>query len=257
MHPNPDHKSLRKLIKKKMHDDRLFESIRAAVGAKLNVACFMVVGFPHDQLEHLQETLPFVERLADEGVEDMQVTFYMALPGTELFYNLYEAGKININRKYFFHILAGSSIFPSVSYCDQLSLRQLLVWKLKLFLRFYGRKAKLQRKRGELTSISKVLRGFLDIDHQTKLQTAVRNGVKIAWQSMVASFRSRWISRSEEKKLFLGWDTIYREIHQQKLQAGVLQPSVTDAARLHEHNVIERLRDEHGTPRVSVLSSVD
>lgn len=247
----------RKLIKKKMHNEKLFESIRAAVRAELNVACFMVIGFPHDRLEHLQETVPFVERLAEEGVEDMQVTFYMALPGTELFYNLYDAGKILFDRKYFFHILAGSSIFPSVSYCEQLSLRQLLTWKLRLFLRFYGRKAKVQKQRGELTSLGKVLRGLLDIDHETKLQTAVRNGIILAWHSMTACFGRRWLPRSEEKKLFEGWDAIYREIHRRKLEAGVRRPSVADPARLHEHNVIEELREEHGMPRVLVLSSAD
>jgi radical SAM superfamily enzyme YgiQ (UPF0313 family) len=253
--PESGSETTRKLIKKKMHNDRLFESIRAAVKARLNVACFMVIGFPHDRLEHLRETLPFVDRLAEEGVEDMQVTFYMALPGTELFYHLYDAGKITIDRKYFFHILAGSSIFPSVSYCEQLSLRQLLVWKLRLFLRFYGRKAKVQKEHGELTSLAKVIRGFLDIDHETKLQTAVRNGVKLAWHSVAACFGRRWMRSAEEKRLFDGWDSIYREIHRQKRQAGVTRPSVVDAARLHEHNVIEQLREDHGTARVLALSA--
>jgi radical SAM superfamily enzyme YgiQ (UPF0313 family) len=239
-----------------MHDDRLFESIRAAVKAKLNVACFMVLGFPHDRLEHLHETLPFIDRMAEEGVEDMQVTFYMALPGTELFYNLYDAGRITIDRKYFFHILAGSSIFPSVSYCDQLSLRQLLVWKLRLFLRFYGRKARVQKRRGELTSLAKVLRGFLDIDHETKLQTAVRNGVMLGWHSVTANLGPRWLSRREEKHLFDGWDRVYREIHRHKLESGARRPSVSDPALLHEHNVIEELREEHGTARVLALSVI-
>lgn len=254
--PESGSQTTRKLIKKKMHDDRLFESIRAAVKADLNVACFMVLGFPHDRLEHLEETLPFVERLADEGVEDMQVTFYMALPGTELFYNLYDAGKIVVDRKYFFHILAGSSIIPSVSYCDALTLRQLLVWKLRLFFRFYGRKAKVQRRRGELTSLTKVLRGFLDIDHETKLQTAVRNGVMLGWHSFTSNFGPRWLSRKEEKHLFDGWDDIYRAIHRQKLQSGARRPSVSDPAMLHEHNVIDELREEHGTARVLELSVV-
>jgi radical SAM superfamily enzyme YgiQ (UPF0313 family) len=253
--PESGSETVRKLIKKKMHNDRLFESIRAAIKAKLNVACFMVIGFPHDRVEHLEETLPFVSRLADEGVEDMQVTFYMALPGTELFYQLYDAGKIVIDRKYFFHILAGSSIFPSVSYCAQLSLRQLLVWKLRLFFQFYGRKAKVQKGRGELTSLAKVLRGFLDIDHETKLQTAVRNGVKLAWHSVTACFGPRWIRRSEEKGLFDGWDAIYREIHERKIAAGARRPSVADAAQLHEHNVIDQIKEEHNTPRVFALTA--
>lgn len=240
-----------------MHTERLFESIRAAAKAKLNVGCLMVIGFPHDRLEHLEETLGFVDRLADEGVEDMNVTFYMALPGTELFYHLYDAGKVVINREYFTHMLAGTSLFPSVSYCEQLSLWQLFVWKLKLSLRFYRRKAKVQKEHGELTSLAKVFRGFLEIDHETRLQTAVCNGVKGTWHTLLASFGPRWMSFSDEKRLFEGWDPIYREIHRHNLQAGVRRPSVADSARLHEHNVIKELREDHGTPRVLALTAAD
>lgn len=255
--PESGSETTRRLIKKKMHAERLFESIRAAARAELNVGCLMVIGFPHDRLEHLEETLPFAERLAEEGVEDMNVTFYMALPGTELFYHLYDAGKIVIDRKYFTHMLAGTSIVPSVSYCEHLSLWQLFVWKLRLSLRFYRRKSKLQKERGELTSLAKVLRGFLEIDHETRLQTAVCNGVKLAWHTVLASLGPRWLPRREERRLFEGWDAIYREIHRQKLQAGARRPSVTDSAQLHEHNVIEELREEHGTARILALSTVD
>jgi hypothetical protein len=100
-----------------------------------------------------------------------------------------------------------------------------------------------------------VIRGFLDIDHETKLQTAVRNGVKLAWHSVAACFGPRWMRSSEEKRLFDGWDSVYREIHRQKRQAGVTRPSVADPARLHEHNVIEQLREDHGTARVLALSA--
>jgi anaerobic magnesium-protoporphyrin IX monomethyl ester cyclase len=57
----------RRLIKKKMTAPKLFQSIDAAAGAGLNVTVFLVIGFPHDQPEHLAENLPFIDELANHG----------------------------------------------------------------------------------------------------------------------------------------------------------------------------------------------
>ena len=86
--PESGSEETRKYIKKKMKTDRLFDSVDAAVKADLNVAVFIVIGFPHDLPKHLEENKNFVERLAKHGVTDLSVGFYMALPGTELFYSL-------------------------------------------------------------------------------------------------------------------------------------------------------------------------
>ena len=86
--PESGSEETRKYIKKKMKTDKLFNSVDAAAQADLNVAVFLVIGFPHDLPKHLEENKNFVERLAKHGVTDLSVGFYMALPGTELFYSL-------------------------------------------------------------------------------------------------------------------------------------------------------------------------
>ena len=70
----------------------MMDSIKATVNAKLNVGVGMIVGLPHDNKDNLAECLPFLTRAAKEGVADVSVGFYMALPGTELFHCLYDAG---------------------------------------------------------------------------------------------------------------------------------------------------------------------
>ena len=149
----------RRLIKKKMSAPKLFESIDAAAGAGLNVAAFLVIGFPHDRPEHLAENLPFLDKLAQHGVNDIGIAFYMALPGTELFHSLYDAGRIKIDRRYFRHILDALTPIPLQSYCDALSRSDLAIWKFKMFRRFYGAR-KRDGEGGLLVSIRRALRGL-------------------------------------------------------------------------------------------------
>ena len=62
--PESGSEETRKYIKKKMKTDRLFDSIDAAAQADLNVAVFLVIGFPHDLPKHLEENKNFVEAIS-------------------------------------------------------------------------------------------------------------------------------------------------------------------------------------------------
>ena len=44
--------------------------------------------------------LKFIKRLAAKGVTDVSVGYYMK-PGTQLFNNLFDSGKITLNNKIF------------------------------------------------------------------------------------------------------------------------------------------------------------
>ena len=95
-----------------MKTDRMLESMQAAVAADLNVMVFMVIGFPHDTDEHIRENLDFAT-IAEVGINDAAVGFYMALPGTQIFESLYDSGKISLDRTYFRHILSSTSLWAT------------------------------------------------------------------------------------------------------------------------------------------------
>src|SRR5207244_1792803 len=102
--------------------------------------------------------------------------FYMALPGTELFRSLYEAGRIKINRTYVRHILSSLALVPSQTYCN-LSRLELALWKVRMMRRFYGAN-KRDGDGGLASAVWRALRGVLRRDdHQTKMETAVRHGL--------------------------------------------------------------------------------
>jgi anaerobic magnesium-protoporphyrin IX monomethyl ester cyclase len=247
--PESGSENTRRLIKKKMRTDRLLASINAAVASNLNVSIFVVVGFPHDTSNDLAENLSFVDGLVGAGVTDYTVGFYMALPGTELFDSLYEAGKVIIDRDYFGHILHNLSLVPAQSYCDELNRLQLMWWKLRLMLRFYRMKGRVGKGPGLVVSVRRAISGLRFGEHNTRLQTAFRNGVISAWDTVRTQFRPGWMSRGDERRMFEGWNAIYQVVREQRRTQGVASLCRSDSGQLHRGNVVPALRMDHETPR--------
>lgn len=233
----------RKYIKKKMKDENLFGSIKAAVGAGLNVSIFLVIGFPHDKPEHLGENLIFIDRLFSENIQDISVGYYMALPGTELFHSLYDSGKIKIDRQYFSHILDSLSIFPSQSY-SSISSFNLMLWKFRMFRRFYANSQKEKDGRKFVSHILEIIKGIGNKSHESRLQTAVLNGLQSGLTTLAVMFKPRWLSKQAEKEMFSNWDNEYRRTRIEKISLGVVEEQSVDTKHLCESNVIESLKRE-------------
>ena len=232
----------RKMIKKQMKTDRLLESIDATAKADLNLSVFLVIGFPHDLPKHLEENKNFVEVLAKHGVTDLSIAFYMALPGTELFYSLYDSNKIKLDKQYFTHILDSMGLYPSKKYCPAISPVGLFLWKMKLYLKFYKSK-----REGLFSSVARGNEGIIsDKGHESKLPTAFKN----AFTSLLDTLKSkkkRWISKEEETNLFKEWDNIYRQIRSEKISNGLDEISPSDTSELYKINVMNRLQRDHKT----------
>lgn len=242
--PESGSEHTRQLIKKKMTSGKLFGSIDAAHQAGLNVGVFMVIGFPHDDSQTLADNLPFIDELARRGVNDLSVGFYMALPGTQLFNALYAAGRIRIDRAYFRHILKSLALAPSQVYCAALSPLQLVVWKVRLYRRFYG--ARLTRHSSLWRRLADTWRGLIgQNDHVTRLESAVRNAVTSGLESMRVQLAPRYTSRTEEAAMFSKWDDAFKRVRDQKLAQGIISAGPAETTDLHRTNVIAALVREH------------
>jgi len=233
-----------------MKTDRLFQSMRATVAEGLHASVFLVIGFPHDTEEHLRENLPFLDAIADIGITDIEISFYMALPGTQMFDSLYDNGKIVINRKYFRHILAATSLFPTSTYNEHLSILKLRVWRYRMNQRFFRRRRGVEGS----TSLAASLWGSLirlrgKGGDERRIQTAFRYGVVTGIETAKCKLQRGWMSRADERRLFERWDGIFREVREKKIRDGVHTPAPADTRQLHEINVILPLKAEHGARR--------
>ena len=253
--PESGSETIRAIIKKKMKTEALMSSIKAAVAAKLNVSVFTVLGFPQETEETLADNLPFLRRVREAGVEDVTVSFYMALPGTEIFNGLYDLGRIKMDQSYFGHIMHGSSFWPAVCFNDNLSRWKMVVWKFRMFSAFYGAKPSGRKGAGLLNSVWKALTGLFSDNLDSRLQTAFRHFVRTGWSSVVVRFNRPWISAEEERRLFDGWDDMYRDIRKQVTEQGIVVKATDNDKVFVSPNVIDSLRTLHDQPHeLSVFS---
>jgi len=239
----------RRFIKKKMHTEKLLESVRSAAAADLYVMGFMVIGFPHDTPENLAENLPFLERIADAGMNDMGVSFYMTLPGTELFNSLWDAGKITIDRHYFEQILESLSFFPRRSFSEALSPAALARWKLRMYRAFYRARRRGRGEGGFLGALARAARGLTSRGDESRMQTALRNGIRTTWFTAKARFGRSWVPPGVEATFFDGWNEIYAEIRRSKIAEGSATLAPADTRELHRRNVVPLLDLDHGRER--------
>ena len=253
--PESGSESTRKLIKKHMKTDRLMKSIEAVSEAGLNVSTFIVLGFPHDTRESIRENLAFVDEIAKRGVTDLSVAFYMALPGTELFHSLYDAGRITLNRPYFRHILDQLMLFPSQSYCDSVGRAELAYWKIRLLLRFYSARRKAAEKSNLFKSIARGASGLFLKRHSSKLQTALRNAVENGWHQIRVYFKRPWVPAKYERQLFEDYDAVFRQIRSQKLASQIATQSPEDTTLLHKRSVVNTLRRDHESRKIFAARS--
>lgn len=247
--PESGSETTRRLIKKKMKTENLMDSIKAALDARLNVGIFTLLGLPHDERAHLAENLGFLKRIGKMGVTDISVSYYMALPGTELFNSLYGAGKVKLDREYFIHILHASALLPSKNFTEHLGTLELIYWKFRFFFTFYSSK-------GFFRSVFRGMKGIFSKSHETRLAAAVHYAVISGLQAAKVQVGKPWISRSEEKAMFAGWDDTYRKIRGQNLASGVQVEAPADTTELHKSNVIDAIKRDHGTPHRVHLGDV-
>lgn len=243
--PESGSETTRRLIRKRMQTDHLFESIRAAGSAGLNVAVFLVIGFPHETREHLEENFGFIDRLKQTPVKDLSIGSYMALPGTELFDSLYEAGALRINRAWFRHILDGNALLPSQSYNTHVSRYRLFATKLAMYWRFYGGRRSERTEGSLLTRLLEIAKGWTKRKHNSRLQTALFNGITSGLNTLRARVKQPWMAPDEEKRMLADWDAIYRRIRESRVAAGAIVPAPADSAELHQRNVVQLVRHEH------------
>jgi radical SAM superfamily enzyme YgiQ (UPF0313 family) len=249
--PESASETTRRYIKKKMTSDHLMASIDAAAGAKLSVTLFIVIGFPHDTQQLILENLPFLDHLATRGVTDVSVSFYIALPGTELFHSLYDAGRIRLDRRYFVHIAHSLTLWPSSSYCDNLTLSQLALLKFRIYLQFYLAKLRSLARTGLLASCRALFSSRCHPkEPRSRMLSALRNILATTWDSVRVLFSRRWLTPQEEDAMFENWDTIYRQVRAMKAADGTSPVAPLDTTRLHLSNVIIRLKKDHGASRV-------
>jgi radical SAM superfamily enzyme YgiQ (UPF0313 family) len=138
--PESGSERTRGLIKKKMTTPALLAAVRASVRAGLNVTAFFVLGFPHDTREDIRGTVRLARRLAREGIDDINMSFFFPIPNTELYHDLVRKGRVQLTDGFFMAPITSVDVTLRAedNYCEALSAGQLTRLKYWVFLNFYA-----------------------------------------------------------------------------------------------------------------------
>ena len=126
-----------KRIKKKISLDKMLSSMRECNSEGLSIKVNIICGFPDEQWKHLRETLKFIVKVAWVGCDDLSINQFSPYPGSELFQELIEKGKLKLDEHYFEALSYYSSMTNAESYSDFLSNRDIITYKLTGTALFY------------------------------------------------------------------------------------------------------------------------
>ncbi len=115
-----------KRIKKKIDLNDMIKSARQCIKAGLDVKFNFIFGFPEDTYTNLLQSMIFMVKLAYIGASDISVAPFSPYPGSELFRQLQEKGKIP--RKIddnFYKQIPFADMLSSTSWCEKISSKNL------------------------------------------------------------------------------------------------------------------------------------
>lgn len=126
-------------IKKRVDLDRMASSMRAATRVGINCKANIILGFPGETHAEIRETLRFIARVAVLGLHDLSITPFSPYPGTELFDELQDAGRLGtFDDDYFLSLLSYSDLTTTVSWSEHVGDRALGRYRLAGMALFYA-----------------------------------------------------------------------------------------------------------------------
>jgi radical SAM superfamily enzyme YgiQ (UPF0313 family) len=148
----------------------MLASMRSAYRAGLQIKANFIFGMPGSSWADVRQTFGFIARMAWVGVHDMNAFPFSPYPGSELFQQLQQAGRVKMDDEYFRTLLAYTDPAHSVSYADFIGSRTLSVLNICAMLYFYGLSFAFRPWRAV-----KLARALLTRDSSTKLTMALAN----------------------------------------------------------------------------------
>lgn len=127
------------VIKKRIHLDRMVESMKSAIAGGHSVAINLIVGFPHETRRDVLATVWFNLRMAMLGAQDGYPWVFSPYPGSELYHELRSSKDLPPpDDAYYASLFGVSDSFAAAgrSFC-RLSLRELNLWRLAAAVLFY------------------------------------------------------------------------------------------------------------------------
>jgi radical SAM superfamily enzyme YgiQ (UPF0313 family) len=130
-----------KTIRKQVDLAALTRSVVEAHRQGLKMRTNLIIGFPGETRRQMFETISFGLGLAMKGADEVSINIFSPYPGTEIFDNLLDAGRINLGDEYFLALTSLNSdysVFSPMTVNEAVSARELAVYRLVFMLANYA-----------------------------------------------------------------------------------------------------------------------
>jgi anaerobic magnesium-protoporphyrin IX monomethyl ester cyclase len=129
-----------KLIKKAVKLPRITESIIEAKRLGLILRTNLVVGFPGETRHDVYLTFKYGLTLAIRGVDEVSVNVFSPYPGSEIFNDLFQAGKVKLDDSYLLRLTSNYTDYTNLNLigCNaEMGARELALWRAAFMVTGY------------------------------------------------------------------------------------------------------------------------
>ncbi len=128
-----------KSILKQVKLENLLLSAKHSVKQNLNVKVNIIIGLPNETHLDVLKTLWFLVRCSLIGVHDTSPGLFYPYPGSKLFMDLVNSGKISLqDDSYFMRLIFTDSVGRNYTYNEKMSIYWIRFYQLMIVFVFYG-----------------------------------------------------------------------------------------------------------------------
>jgi anaerobic magnesium-protoporphyrin IX monomethyl ester cyclase len=127
-------------IKKKIQLPRITASILEAKRQGIVVRTNLIIGFPHETRREVFQTIRYGLMLAARGADEVSINIFSPYPGSELYRELAEAGRIQLGDRYFLQLTSLNSDYTRtnpLTFNPVMGPRELAFYRISFMLLNY------------------------------------------------------------------------------------------------------------------------
>lgn len=126
-----------KIMKKRVKLDHMLKAMFWAWREGFNTKFNIILGYPGETIADLNKSLWFIVRAAIAGVNDVAVKNFSPYPGSPVFNELAQEGKITVNEDYYKSLLLYNVINDSISWNPSMNPKILRIYRTSSIVLFY------------------------------------------------------------------------------------------------------------------------
>lgn len=124
-------------VKKGNMPEKMVSLIRDGLSVGMNLSINMVLGLPGEGYRDFLKSYIMAMKLAFIGLQEINAFPFIPYPGSRLFYDFIEKGKVRLEDRYFLDLFGYADLARAVSWSEKFSPRMLAFMRLFLMTSFY------------------------------------------------------------------------------------------------------------------------